>query len=51
LSEQGEILHSILEQEKATDEGLTDLANSGINEAAIPAANGKSARDGSHSWV
>lgn len=31
---EGKILHSILEQEKATDEGLTDLANSGINEAA-----------------
>ena len=31
---EGKILHSILEQEKATDEGLTELANSGINEAA-----------------
>jgi ferritin-like metal-binding protein YciE len=31
---EAKILHSILEQEKATDESLTDLANSGINEAA-----------------
>lgn len=33
-SAEATILHSILEQEKKTDEALTDLANGGINEKA-----------------
>ncbi len=46
-TKEAEILHSILEQEKMTDEALTDIAESGVNDAAI-AANGseKSSRAG-----